>query len=225
MKKLKQGLLLAVLLLLGAYVTIPLIKQQIGIWHSGKISDLFNSFGYNYLYDRSILTDEGSVRIGLIRVDDGYCLVTVSLPSLWEEAVAQYTPVYAADTDDETVRAWYGICGNAQEPQLLLYLDEDDPLCRSIELDGADHRSMSYIQDIFVDTMLTDLNGLVDNENRLTVSLFAAEGVDFEIKPGFNMVENMAPDVLTASEELNKNKQLYLKFPIDLTEVLARTGW
>ena len=91
MKKLKQGLLLAVLLLLGAYVTIPLIKQQIGIWHSGKISDLFNSFGYNYLYDRSILTDEGSVRIGLIRVDDGYCLVTVSLPSLWEEAVAQYT--------------------------------------------------------------------------------------------------------------------------------------
>lgn len=29
MKKLKQGLLLAVLLLLGAYVTIPLIKQEI----------------------------------------------------------------------------------------------------------------------------------------------------------------------------------------------------
>ena len=94
-----------------------------------------------------------------------------------------------------------------------------------MELDGADHRSMSYIQDIFVDTMLTDLNGLVDNENRLTVSLFAAEGVDFEIKPGFNMVENMAPDVLTASEELNKNKQLYLQFSIDLTEALARTGW
>ena len=35
----------------------------------------------------------------------------------------------------------------------------------------------------------------------------------------------MAPDVLTASEDLNKNKQLYIKFPIDLTEALARTGW
>ena len=34
------------------------------------------------------------------------------------------------------------------------------------------------------------------------------------------MVENMAPDVLTASEELNKDKQLYLQFSIDLTEAL-----
>ena len=34
MKKLKQGLLLAVLLLLGAYVTIPLIKQEIQHQHT-----------------------------------------------------------------------------------------------------------------------------------------------------------------------------------------------
>ncbi|MEI3580015.1 MAG: hypothetical protein V8Q30_08515 [Acutalibacteraceae bacterium] len=49
--------------------------------------------------------------------------------------------------------------------------------------------------------------------------------MDFEIKPGFNMVENNGLGCATASEELNKNEQLYLQFSIDLTEALARTGW
>ena len=36
MKKLKQGLLLAVLLLLGAYVAIPLAKHQVDLWRIKK---------------------------------------------------------------------------------------------------------------------------------------------------------------------------------------------
>ena len=224
MKKLKQGLLLAVLLLLGAYVTIPLIKREIQHQHTQKLNELYKSTGYDYLRTEIAGSEGNDMIIGIYEDGDGYSIATACLPDQGEGELL-YTPMYSAETGAESVRLWYGICGNAQEPQLLLYLDEDDPLCRSMELDGADHRSMSYIQDIFVDTMLTDLNGLVDNENRLTVSLFAAEGVDFEIKPGFNMVENMAPDVLTASEELNKDKQLYLQFSIDLTEALARTGW
>ena len=50
MKKLKQGLLLAVLLLLGAYVTIPLIKQQRENWRYDELNELYNSTGYDYLY-------------------------------------------------------------------------------------------------------------------------------------------------------------------------------
>ncbi len=57
MKKLKQGLLLAVLLLLGAYVTIPLIKQQSENWRYGEINELYNSTGYDYLYTGVSLTD------------------------------------------------------------------------------------------------------------------------------------------------------------------------
>ena len=54
MKKLKQGLLLAVLLLLGAYVTIPLIKQQRENWRYDELNELYNSTGYDYLYTESI---------------------------------------------------------------------------------------------------------------------------------------------------------------------------
>lgn len=214
------------MLLLGAYVTIPLIKQQRENWRYDELNELYNSTGYDYLYTESIPDFDSNdlVMLGAFQDGDGYKLVTACVPAEGEPALYE-SPLFRAETGDPATEVWYGVGGNAQEPQLLLYLDEDDPLCRSMELDGADHRSMSYIQDIFVDTMLTDLNGLVDNKNCLTVSLFAAEGVDFEIKPGFNMVENMAPDVLTASEELNKDKQLYLQFSIDLTEALARTGW
>lgn len=214
------------MLLLGAYVTIPLIKQEKEDWRYDELNELYNSTGYDYLYTESIPDFDSNdlVMLGAFQDGDSYKLVTACVPAEGEPALYE-SPLFRAETGDPATEVWYGVGGNAQEPQLLLYLDEDDPLCRSMELDGADHRSMSYIQDIFVDTMLTDLNGLVDNENCLTVSLFAAEGVDFEIKPGFNMVENMAPDVLTASEELNKDKQLYLQFSIDLTEALARTGW
>mgnify|MGYP007085806729 CR=1 FL=1 len=227
MKKLKQGLLLAVLLLLGAYVTIPLIKQQIGIWHSGKISDLFNSFGYNYLYDRSILTDEGSVRIGLIRVDDGYCLVTVSLPSLWEEAVAQYTPVYAADTDDETVRAWYGICGTEAEPQLLLLLDEDNPRCRDVDLVGNRTAGQMDTKGT-VQKILTDLSGLPDDGNQIEVTLYTAEVQEVEVKNGFsfnNAIERTGQEVYAAAQKIKETREPYLSFTIDLNEALEQMDW
>jgi len=227
MKKLKQGLLLAVLLLLGAYVTIPLIKQQIGIWHSGKISDLFNSFGYNYLYDRSILTDEGSVRIGLIRVDDGYCLVTVSLPSLWEEAVAQYTPVYAADTDDETVRAWYGICGTEAEPQLLLLLDEDNPDFRDLDLVGNGNTGRMHTNGSLQRT-LTSLSKMLGGENRIEVTLYTAEVQETETEIGFGFndtIRKNAENALATAEQIEATREPYLSFTIDLNEALEQMDW
>lgn len=77
MKKLKQGLLLTVLLLLGAYVAIPLAKHQVDLWRIKKISDLFRSFEYDYLYDMSAGNGKDQSRIGLIKYGESYQLVTV----------------------------------------------------------------------------------------------------------------------------------------------------
>ena len=59
----------------------------------------------------------------------------------------------------------------------------------------------------------------------MTVSLCSVENVELEFETGFNMIENNASDVLETSEKMDEVQQLYLKFPIDLTEALARTGW
>ena len=49
--------------------------------------------------------------------------------------------------------------------------------------------------------------------------------MELEFETGFNMIENNASDVLETSEKMDEVQQLCLKFPIDLTEALARTGW
>lgn len=226
MKKLKQGLLLAVLLLLGAYVTIPLIKQQIGIWHSGKISDLFNSFGYNYLYDRSILTDEGSVRIGLIRVDDGYCLVTVSLPSLWEEAVAQYTLSMQRTPTMKQCGPGTASAAPRRTPVLPAAGRGRAPLPEAGS--GWQRRCWADRRAGASKIVLAGLNGLPDKENRITVTLYASDAPEAEtsVESGLNdTIEKNAQKLISTAEKIEETKEIYLTFTIDLTEALARTGW
>ncbi len=94
MKKLKQGLLLAVLLLLGAYVTIPLIKQQRENWRTDKLNELYNSTGYDYLYTESIpILTATTVMLGVFQDGDGYKLVTACVPAEGEGGVCMRAPL------------------------------------------------------------------------------------------------------------------------------------
>ena len=70
MKKLKQGLLLAVLLLLGAYVTIPLIKQEIQHQHTQKLNELYKSTGYDYLRTEIAGSEGNDMIIGIYEDGD-----------------------------------------------------------------------------------------------------------------------------------------------------------
>ena len=227
MKKLKQGLLLAVLLLLGAYVAIPLAKHQVDLWRIKKISDLFRSFEYDYLYDMSAGNGKDQSRIGLIKYGESYQLVTVSLPDLWQDAVVQYTPTYQADTGDETIRAWYGICGTEAEPQLLILLDEDNPRCRDLSLEGNGSAGQIGTQEP-VKMTLSDLNGLPDDDNRIMVTLYASGASKAETSVGTGLndtLEQNAKALFEGAEEIEETKESYLSFSIDLTEALARTDW
>lgn len=80
MKKLKQGLLLAVLLLLGAYVTIPLIKQEIQHQHTQKLNELYKSTGYDYLRTEIAGSEGNDMIIGIYEDGDGYSIATACLP-------------------------------------------------------------------------------------------------------------------------------------------------
>ena len=231
MCKLKQFLLLAMIGLLSAFVVLSLamnqIRQERQTQHYRQLNDLLHSTGLDYIETFDPFTETIDMDIGLYADGEGYGIVTASLAK--EEVTGgevQYSAVYPASTGDETIRVWYGICGTEAEPQLLLLLDEDNPTCRKMELIGADHRSLTLLQDQYrVETMMEELPGLLDSEDQLTVSLYAAEGADLELDFGYNMIERNAPNVVESSKEFEKVKTLYLTFSIDLTQALAETGW
>lgn len=131
MKKLKQGLLLAVLLLLGAYVTIPLIKQQKEDWRYDELNELYNSTGYDYLYTEGIPDFDSNdlVMLGAFQDGDGYKLVTACVPAEGEPALYE-SPLFRAETGDPATEVWYGIGGIEANPQLILMLKEQNPRCR-----------------------------------------------------------------------------------------------
>ena len=101
MKKLKQGLLLAVLLLLGAYVTIPLIKQEIQHQHTQKLNELYKSTGYDYLRTEIAGSEGNDMIIGIYENGDGYSIATACLPDQGEGELL-YTPMYPAETGECT---------------------------------------------------------------------------------------------------------------------------
>lgn len=225
MSKLKQALLIAAMVLLGAYVAIPMVKDEMQRRRYSELHELYNSTGYDYLYYESSNEEDYIMDVGIYADGDGYGIVTACLPAEGEKELLR-SPMFPAETGTEHIRFWYGICGTKANPKLLLLLDEDEPLCREMELNGADHRSLTYLQDQYrVDTMLVDLPGLPDSENNLTVSLYTAEDVDLELDFGYNFVEKSASDVVETSEEFQDAKNLYFEFTINLTEALARTGW
>ncbi len=145
MKKLKQGLLLAVLLLLGAYVTIPLIKQE------GQLGAMMSSTSCTTAPGMTIFTPKVSLILTAMTGDAGrlpgrgrlqtghrLCACRRAKPALYE------SPLFRAETGDPVTEVWYGIGGiEAQDPQLILMLKEQNPRCRVLELDGAEHRVMA----------------------------------------------------------------------------------
>ena len=225
MKKLQKLLLLAMIVVLGTFVAVPLIKDQLQSWRFDKLNELRNSTECDYLYTESGHQDDHLISMGICVDGKGYSIDTIYLPPKGEGSVLR-TPMYPAKTGDESVRAWYGICGTPEYPYLMILLDEDNPTCRKMELIGADHRSLTLLQDQYrVETMMEELPGLLDSEDQLTVSLYAAEGADLELDFGYNMIERNAPNVVESSKEFEKVKTLYLTFSIDLTQALAETGW
>lgn len=131
------------------------------------------------------------------------------------------------DTGDETVQAWYGICGTEAEPQLLLLLDEDNPRCRDVDLVGNRTAGQMDTKGT-VQKILTDLSGLPDDGNQIEVTLYTAEVQEVEVKNGFsfnNAIERTGQEVYAAAQKIKETREPYLSFTIDLNEALEQMDW
>ena len=232
MKKLKQGLMIAVMVFLGAFVVLSLamdqIRQERQIQHYQQLNDLLQSTGLDYIENFNPFTEITHQHIGLYADGEGYGLVTASLaPEETTGGELLYSTMHPADTSDETVRIWYGICGTEAEPQLLLLLDEDEPRCRYLDLIG--NRTAGQIEtEKTVRKVLTDLNGLPDSENRIQVTLGSAEPQETELKTGFGLsgtIERTGQEVYAAAQKIKETREPYLTFSLDLTEALEQMEW
>ena len=97
------------------------------------------------------------------------------------------------------IQLWYGVYGSPEEPWLALQLTETEPTCRSLGVSGEE-RSLELTNSLGepVEWMTEPLEGLLDSENRLTVTL-----ADVDLKQGL------------------QPKSPYCEIPLDLTEALA----
>ena len=222
----KRLLMIAAMLLMAAIVLPPLARDQIQTWKYSRINDLMDETGHeNIRRDASGGMGDAELMMGVYSDGEGYGIVTVHAPS-WTESTVYENPMYPAATGDDRVRVWYGLCGLKEEPVLQIFVDEDEPRCRMITLDGADHRSLEHLQDLPVEFFATELTGLPDAENRLTVTLYTMDGSYWELDSHFNVrPEAAAPGVLEAAEEAEGKEEEYLTVEIDLTEALAAVNW
>ena len=168
------------------------------------------------------------MRIGLYADGEGYGIVTACLaPEEITGGEVLRSAMYPVDTGDETVQAWYGICGTEAEPQLLLLLDEDNPRCRDVDLVGNRTAGQMDTKGT-VQKILTDLSGLPDDENRIEVILYTAEVQETETETGFGLndtIEKNAQNILEAMEQIEATRKPYLSFTIDLNEALEQMDW
>ena len=132
MSKFKQALMISAMVFLGAFVILSLVKDQMRqerqIQHYRQLDSLLESTGLDYIEDFNPFAETTDMRIGLYADGEGYGIVTACLaPEEITGGEVLRSAMYPVDTGDETVQAWYGICGTEAEPQLLLLLDEDNP--------------------------------------------------------------------------------------------------
>ncbi len=108
-------------------------------------------------------------------------------------------PMRQAETGSDGIQLWYGVYGSPEEPWLALQLTETEPTCRSLGVSGEE-RSLELTNSLGepVEWMTGPLEGLLDSENRLTVTL-----ADVDLKQGL------------------QPKSPYCEIPLDLTEALA----
>lgn len=232
MSKFKQALMISVMVFLGAFVILSLVKDQMRqerqIQHYRQLDSLLESTGLDYIEDFNPFAETTDMRIGLYADGDGYGIVTACLaPEEVTGGEVLRSAMYPVDTGDETVQAWYGICGTEAEPQLLLLLDEDNPRCRDVDLVGNRTAGQMDTKGT-VQKILTDLSGLPDDENRIEVILYTAEVQETETETGFGLndtIEKNAQNILEAMEQIEATRKPYLSFTIDLNEALEQMDW
>lgn len=232
MSKFKQALMISVMVFLGAFIILSMVKDQMRqerqIQHYRQLDSLLESTGLDYIEDFNPFAETTDMRIGLYADGDGYGIVTACLaPEEVTGGEVLRSAMYPVDTGDETVQAWYGICGTEAEPQLLLLLDEDNPRCRDVDLVGNRTAGQMDTKGT-VQKILTDLSGLPDDENRIEVILYTAEVQETETETGFGLndtIEKNAQNILEAMEQIEATRKPYLSFTIDLNEALEQMDW
>lgn len=232
MSKFKQALMISAMVFLGAFVILSLVKDQMRqerqIQHYRQLDSLLESTGLDYIEDFNPFAETTDMSIGLYADGDGYGIVTACLaPEEVTGGEVLRSAMYPVDTGDETVQAWYGICGTEAEPQLLLLLDEDNPRCRDVDLVGNRTAGQMDTKGT-VQKILTDLSGLPDDENRIEVILYTAEVQETETETGFGLndtIEKNAQNILEAMEQIEATRKPYLSFTIDLNEALEQMDW
>lgn len=232
MSKLKQFLMIAAMIFLSAFVILSMVKNQIReerqAQHYRQMDSLLESTGLDYIEYFDPFSETTDMNIRLYADGEGYGIVTACL-ALEEVTGGEllYSTMYPADTGDETIRIWYGICGTETEPQFLLLLDEDNPRCRDVDLIGNRNAGQMGTQGT-VRKILTDLSGLPDDENRIKVILYTAEVQETETETGFGLndtIEKNAQNILEAMEQIEATRKPYLSFTIDLNEALEQMDW
>lgn len=232
MSKFKQALMISVMVFLGAFIILSMVKDQMRqerqIQHYRQLDSLLESTGLDYIEDFNPFAETTDMRIGLYADGEGYGIVTACLaPEEITGGEVLRSAMYPVDTGDETVQAWYGICGTEAEPQLLLLLDEDNPRCRDVDLVGNRTAGQMDTKGT-VQKILTDLSGLPDDENRIEVILYTAEVQETETETGFGLndtIEKNAQNILEAMEQIEATRKPYLSFTIDLNEALEQMDW
>lgn len=232
MSKFKQALMISVMVFLGAFIILSMVKDQMRqerqIQHYRQLDSLLESTGLDYIEDFNPFAETTDMRIGLYADGEGYGIVTACLaPEEITGGEVLRSAMYPVDTGDETVQAWYGICGTEADPQLLLLLDEDNPRCRDVDLVGNRTAGQMDTKGT-VQKILTDLSGLPDDENRIEVILYTAEVQETETETGFGLndtIEKNAQNILEAMEQIEATRKPYLSFTIDLNEALEQMDW
>ena len=232
MSKFKQALMISVMVFLGAFVILSLVKDQMRqerqIQHYRQLDSLLESTGLDYIEDFNPFAETTDMRIGLYADGEGYGIVTACLaPEEITGGEMLRSAMYPVDTGDETVQAWYGISGPGAVPQLLLLLDEDNPDFRDLDLVGNGNTGRMHTNGSLQRT-LTSLSKMLGGENRIEVTLYTAEVQETETETGFGFndtIRKNAENALATAEQIEATREPYLSFTIDLNEALEQMDW
>ena len=110
MSKFKQALMISVMVFLGAFVILSMVKDQMRqerqIQHYRQLDSLLESTGLDYIEDFNPFAETTDMRIGLYADGEGYGIVTACLaPEEITGGEMLRSVMYPVDTVDETVQA------------------------------------------------------------------------------------------------------------------------
>ena len=133
--------------------------------HLGEVLDQ-TGHSFSYVSSGSELT------AGLYTDGEEWFLTSVRTVKGQQDPVITDQPMRQAETGSDGIQLWYGVYGSPEEPWLALQLTETEPTCRSLGISGEE-RSLELTNSLGepVEWMTEPLEGLLDSENRLTVTL------------------------------------------------------